>query len=180
MRFIRTGVAVALVLAALTIPLPHAASDAPAVTLTGLSAIEEADVRWAVGLFDQAGLRLPPIEVVRHRSVQPCSGRRAAHTWKDGRSTIHLCADDKPRPRRYRMLHEIAHAWDRQSLTEARRAAFLDLHGLEAAAARLHRPLLTARPAGSGPVVLTGGPRIRRQAATAAIAEPMRSSKFVR
>jgi hypothetical protein len=131
MRFIRTGVAVALVLAALTIPLPHAASDAPAVTLTGLSAIEEADVRWAVGLFDQAGLRLPPIEVVRHRSVQPCSGRRAAHTWKDGRSTIHLCADDKPRPRRYRMLHEIAHAWDRQSLTEARRAAFLDLRGLD-------------------------------------------------
>lgn len=124
-------VAVTVVVAALSALVPRALSSPPAVTMTGLRAAEADDVRWALGLFQQAALRLPPIDVVRHQSVKPCFGRRAAHTWDDGRSTIHICADDKPSVRRYRLLHEIAHAWDRQSLTEERRAAFLELRGLE-------------------------------------------------
>ena len=130
MKLLRKAIAATLLLTALTVPFPDVASGTPAVRTTGLSAAEEGDVRWALGLFEQAQLRLPPIEVVRHPSMESCAGRRASHTWEDGRSTIHLCADDKPRVRRYRMLHEIAHSWDRHSLTEERRAAFLELRGL--------------------------------------------------
>jgi hypothetical protein len=102
-----------------------------AFTAVDLTAEQHEDLRWALGLFDEAGLDLPPIEAVRHGSAEGCFGRRAAHTWQDGRSTIHLCPeDDTTKVRRYRMLHELAHAWDRQALNESRRATFLRVRGL--------------------------------------------------
>jgi hypothetical protein len=130
--WLRTALVAVLVLAGGAGPgsMVHAARPA-VITAVDLTDEQRQDLGWALDLFAAAGLALPPIEAVRHGSTDACFGRRAAHTWRDGRSTIHLCPEeDTAKVRRYRMLHELAHAWDRRALTESRRAAFLRLRGL--------------------------------------------------
>ena len=117
-------------------PLPGAspggASTVADVTLTGFSPAQSAQIRWAVDLFDRAGLALPPVELVHSASTEPCRGRAGLHRRIGEGSTIWICTDDAGPAEEFLYLHELAHAWDRAALTEQRRAGFLELRGLDA------------------------------------------------
>lgn len=85
---------------------------------------------WAVDLFDEAGLSLPPLRFVYHGDDQtPCSGWRGAHRYLDGRSTIDICTDEPGKVTEALFLHEIAHAWAAHELTDDRKAHFGALRG---------------------------------------------------
>jgi hypothetical protein len=113
------------------VPSSTVVDNAPATTLSGFAPAQVEIIDWALALYDQAGLALPPIDFVRHESTDRCWGRRGAQTFQDGRSTIHICTDDTRPAVEFLFLHEIAHAWDHSALTDDRREAFLELRGLE-------------------------------------------------
>ena len=85
---------------------------------------------WAVGLFEEAGLRLPPLRFVYHGDDRtPCSGWRGAHQHLDGRSTIDICTSDPGNVTAALVLHETAHAWAAHDLADDRKADFQALRG---------------------------------------------------
>lgn len=85
---------------------------------------------WAVDLFDEAGLDLPPIRFVHHGgTMEPCRGRAGTHREIEGVSVIDICAVEASRPTRVMVLHETAHAWASGALTPERKAAFQELRG---------------------------------------------------
>lgn len=99
-----------------------AAVDAPA------ELVELAE--WSVGLFEEAGLDLPPIRFAYHGDdTAPCSGHRGVHRHADGRSTIDICTSETGGTRDWLVLHETAHAWAAHGLVEGRRAEFQTLRG---------------------------------------------------
>ena len=102
----------------------------PAVTMTGLTAQQVAVAEWALALYAQAGLDLPAVELVAEATTGPCLGRAGLHVVEAGRSVIHLCGQRERHLDEFLVLHELAHAWDRAALTDARRDAFLSLRGL--------------------------------------------------
>lgn len=106
-------------------------SDAPDVTYTDVPAAQRALFDRAIDAYGDAGLSLPPIEVFGHRTEFPCQGRRGVHRYQDGRSRLDLCTREAGPGEEFLILHELAHAWDATMLTPARRAAFLELRGLE-------------------------------------------------
>ena len=103
---------------------PAAAS--PSHTYTGFTAAQEATVEWALGAFDDAGLPLPGLDFHLHTTVEPCHGRRGWYSGVDGRGVVHVCTHEGGPVPELLILHELAHAWDDHSLTDERRAAFLD------------------------------------------------------
>ena len=102
----------------------------PRLSIVELTAGQEDIVGWAVELFDAADLELPGITIVRYDAPERCFGRRAAHLVENGRSVIRVCNTETGPAAEDVMLHELAHAWDRQSLTDERRAEFLRLRDL--------------------------------------------------
>ena len=107
-----------------------AAGTSP-VTTSGLSAEQAALVEWALALFDDAGLALPPMHFVAHGTTAGCFDRAGAHVHRDGRSMIHICTMDAGPIQEFLYLHEMAHAWDRRALSNERRHAFLETRGLD-------------------------------------------------
>jgi hypothetical protein len=106
------------------------ASAEPTVTTTGFGPQQQALIDWAVDLFRQADLPLPPVDFVHEASKDQCTGRRGAHTFDDGRSTIRICTDEAGLADQILFVHELSHAWDRGALTDDRRSAFMALRGL--------------------------------------------------
>jgi hypothetical protein len=130
-RLTRPALALGLgLLVAVTSISPKAAATGPRYTAAGLSTGQLALIDWAIGLFDQATLPLPPMHFVHHDTSDACLGSTGAQTYRDGRSTIHICTDDASPVEQFLFVHEMAHAWDRLALTDERRTAFLQLRGL--------------------------------------------------
>lgn len=85
---------------------------------------------WAVDLFAQADLRLPPLRFVYHGDdATPCRGWRGAHHDDEGRSTVHICTSDPGKVTGATVLHEVAHAWTAAELPDESKAAFQALRG---------------------------------------------------
>jgi hypothetical protein len=128
---IRLGALVGVALAFATHLAPAAAvQPVVPITYTDVPPAQIALFEDALGLFADAGLELPPIEVAGHRDDDACLGRSGVHRFRDGRSRIDLCTDDAGPAEEFLVIHELAHAWDRHALTTERRAAFLALRGL--------------------------------------------------
>jgi hypothetical protein len=60
---------------------PEAAATGPRYTAAGLSTGQLALVDWAIGLFDQAALPLPPMHFVHHDTTDACLGSTGAQTY---------------------------------------------------------------------------------------------------
>lgn len=99
-------------------------------TFTNVSPSQLATIDWALALFEEAGLGLPGIDFAQFPDRSHCAGRIGAAIAADERVGIRLCTDRSGPVLEWLLLHEIAHAWDRQSLDESRRRAFIDLRGL--------------------------------------------------
>lgn len=85
---------------------------------------------WALGLFDEAGLALPPMSFDYHGDdTTPCSGWHGAHHSVDGGSIIDICTSDPGPVTAALVLHEIAHAWASIDLSEQRKDDFQALRG---------------------------------------------------
>ncbi len=83
---------------------------------------------WAVGLFEEAGLDLPPIRFVHHGgATEPCQGRAGTHREIEGVSVIDICATEVGRPVQVMVLHETAHAWTAATLIPEPKLAFQEL-----------------------------------------------------
>jgi hypothetical protein len=102
----------------------------PMRTTTGLSPQEEEVFAWASSLYEEAGLRLPAIDVIGHETMEACGGGAGYHHAEGGRSTIDICGEHPRRFDEVLFLHELAHAWDLAVLTDTRRAAFAELRGV--------------------------------------------------
>lgn len=121
-------------------------SEGPGTATTGTSAAAEITIRnetdnqqpveivdWAVERYELAGLRLPAGEIVFYPfdpSLDDCAGHGGLHTVGEGGHRIDICAVGVPSRRRL-MLHEFAHAWTHENLSQGQLDAFLSMRGLE-------------------------------------------------
>lgn len=102
----------------------------PAVERVGLPAHYADLVDWALSLYDQAGLELPPLRIVHHGDDhQPCRGSTGFHHCRDGVSVIDLCTTTGGKLAERLVLHEIAHAWAAHGLTDRGMDEFQSLRG---------------------------------------------------
>lgn len=104
----------------------------PAVERVNMPAELADGTEWALDLFDEAALELPPIRFVHHGgATEPCRGRMGMHRAVDGVSIIEVCTSEASFPTRLMLLHEVAHAWTSHQLTPERKAQFQELRGWE-------------------------------------------------
>ena len=87
-------------------------------------------VKWAVGRYREAGLTVPASDVYFNRGLDACRGYVGLHTLESGRHRIDIC-DPGRRSRERIILHEFAHAWVGENLTDVGREGFVTLRGLE-------------------------------------------------
>lgn len=82
------------------------------------------EIRWALGRFESAGLELPDLTFVVFDSTIDCDG--SGGYYFAGRKTLYICQLDEKT-----VLHELAHAWADQMLTDAQRRSFAEFRGAD-------------------------------------------------
>jgi hypothetical protein len=109
----------------------EAVSSAPTPVELGAMPTEFVEMAtWALGLFDDAELALPPMKLVyQGDDTAACSGWRGAHRSVDGVSIIDICTSDPGPATAALVLHEIAHAWASVDLSDQRKEDFQTLRG---------------------------------------------------
>lgn len=86
--------------------------------------------RWAVDLFAEAGLELPPIQYRYHDgNMSYCNGRDGLQQPDGAVNVIELCTTRLDFGTQVMILHETAHAWADHTLTEETRTQFQELRG---------------------------------------------------
>jgi hypothetical protein len=83
-----------------------------------LTAEQKALVHRAMERFDAQGLELPEIRFVFHDDLFPCHGHKGR--YHSSTATLEMCSMDP-----ITMLHELAHAWANESLSERAKEDFL-------------------------------------------------------
>lgn len=111
-----------------TAPRPQAA----VFTYDSFTARHHELVDWALALFDQANLDLPSVHFVASAGYEPCRGGSGIARHDDRASEITLCGERIGPAYDWLVLHELAHAFERHGLDDARREAFLALRGMTA------------------------------------------------
>lgn len=90
-------------------------------------------VEWVVGRYALAGLQPPEAEVRFHPfdpSLEECAGFAGYYTFTGLEHRIDICGIGE-RSRRRILLHELAHAWTYENLSESRRETFLAARELD-------------------------------------------------
>jgi hypothetical protein len=111
--------------------------DAPAISVVTVDsnvAVHDATqdqidlVRWAVGRYERAGLRLPAMDVYFHADRRRCAGNTGLY----GAGRVEMCIGPgwNAIPR-MTILHELGHAWSERAVTGSLRDRFLRLRGLQ-------------------------------------------------
>lgn len=87
-------------------------------------------IAWALDLFDEAGMELPPLRIVHHGDdTTPCNGGDGMHRPGEPRNVVELCTNDATFATQAMVLHELAHAWVDHNVGPERRAEFQALRG---------------------------------------------------
>jgi hypothetical protein len=112
-------------------PEPHEHDDhAPTVIFGGLAGDGDRWVR-ARDDFRAAGLSVAGVDVVFSLDAEQCSGHLGVYRHRDGEHKVWICNPDTKR-RRLTLMHELAHAWAAEHLSDSGREEFLDARGLSA------------------------------------------------
>lgn len=119
-----------VLLAALAVPSSSAPAS-PQLEMVDLPLAQSAMVVRAVGLFADAGLRLPPLAVRTSDRVEVCHGRIAFHRADEHGSEIVLCYPEVAGREWRVLLHELAHAWASVGMSAERKDAFQRVRGWE-------------------------------------------------
>lgn len=103
--------------------IPSAAIDSSLVLAdqsrtTSLTAEQQELVNWAIARSDRQGLELPEVAFVFHDDLFPCNGHKGL--YHRSKWTLEMCSMDP-----ITMLHELAHAWANESLTDLAKEDFL-------------------------------------------------------
>jgi hypothetical protein len=85
-------------------------------------------VRWALGRYEHAGLRVPPVEVHFHPDTSGCYGHLGSEL--DGR--IDICVVIVSEIARDDLLHEMGHAWVDENVSATVRERFMRMRDLSA------------------------------------------------
>ena len=108
----------------------HGAATPPPVELVQMPPEFAAAAEWAIDLFHQAELELPPLRYGFHGdNPAPCADRPGLHHVINGVNVIEICTSEMTSPMQGMLLHETAHAWIDHNLTDERKAAFQQLRG---------------------------------------------------
>ena len=89
-----------------------------------------------VAAFTEAGFDVPVFRARFHADGGPCLDHHGLHVkTSDGLSTVHICFTHEREmfqdlSRAHTLLHEVAHAWVEQNVSEAQVAEFMALRGL--------------------------------------------------
>lgn len=88
---------------------------------------------WARTRYEQAGLSVPEVSVDVHDDRTGCRGHVAVFIATEPLPEIHLCFDDDAPPllRQRVALHELAHAWVHQHVSDEDIRTFLEIRDLE-------------------------------------------------
>jgi hypothetical protein len=119
-----------LVIVATLVVGPAASAGVVGPTIEGFGSEQRAVLDWALGQFSEAGLALPPVDIVRASTRTVCNGANGLYDGTGTRATIHICTAETDPFLETLFLHELAHAWDGHTLSEEERARFLELRGL--------------------------------------------------
>jgi hypothetical protein len=104
---------------------PHAVV-ADGVRVFGADAEHQRLVRWAMGRYEHAGLRVPPIDVHFNPDVTGCYG----HLGSELRGRIDICVVLVSEIARDALLHEMGHAWVDANVSAITRERFMGMRGL--------------------------------------------------
>lgn len=85
-------------------------------------------VEIALARFAKASLIPPVIEFHFYSDLSGCDGYRGLHAIEDGHHRVDVCARGRSDNL---ILHEIAHAWVGENVSNEQRAEFLGLRGLD-------------------------------------------------
>lgn len=111
--------------------VPAVVDPAPKFEFTGFDSATEELIRDSIELYEEAGLSLPSIRFVNCADPDDCFGRRGVAVHHSEGPEIRICGDEISPWLEWVVIHELAHCWDRNQLTQEARDEFLDLRGLE-------------------------------------------------
>jgi hypothetical protein len=90
-------------------------------------------VDWVLDRYALVGLKIPDAEITFYPfdpTLERCGGFAGLYRTADGRHRIRLCGVGE-RNRRRILLHELAHAWTHENLSESEREALVADRGLD-------------------------------------------------
>jgi len=82
-------------------------------------------IESAIDRFDGVGLTLPDLRIYYHSDPSGCPGATAQFNQDGSGTRVDLCTQVG-----YTLLHELAHAWEYHTMSDATRQAYLDYTGL--------------------------------------------------
>ena len=82
-------------------------------------------IQSAINRFDSVGLKLPELRIYYHSDPSGCPGASALFNLDGSGTRVDLCTRVT-----YTLLHELAHAWEYHTMSDATRQAYLDYTGL--------------------------------------------------
>ena len=89
-----------------------------------LTAQQQEFVDLATGRFELHGLELPDVNYVFHPDLRTCQGHKGM--YHKSTRTLEMCSMDM-----HTMLHELAHAWANENLTEEAKERFVASRSLD-------------------------------------------------
>lgn len=107
------------------------APNVPSLTLVDASPDQQIKADEALGMFEDAGLELPPLVIEFDKTGEACQGNAGMYWAADRFDSIEIDTVSVCHQLFTIMVHELAHAWDHHNLTDTDRQAILDHWGLE-------------------------------------------------
>ena len=134
--------ALLIVVAGTLLSLPRNEAVAAPAPVTGIvtenvTATDQAAYDTLVSLFETAGFELPVFQVGFHHTKDACQGYMGLHQLTpEGISRIDVCATNPSEmvqeAHRFRtLIHEVAHAWVEQNISDETKTEFMSLRGAE-------------------------------------------------
>ena len=100
--------------------------EEPTPALEGGTPAGHARIEMAIRRFADAGLELPPLRIVFRSSTVDCDGAHGLFNPSPEPWLITICSDHMD----WVYEHELAHAWERATLTDVQRRDFVAFRGL--------------------------------------------------
>ncbi len=113
-----------------TVAMFSGATTRAGLAVANATTAEAAMVEWAIDRFEEAGLELPPVSVAFHDTVDGCRGYIGHYDAGSRRLDVCNRGETHIDPVNT-LLHELAHAWSFDHLSDADRVAFIARRNLE-------------------------------------------------
>ena len=109
-------------------PEPASIVVGDGIWVFGADTEHERLVRWAIGRYEHAGLKVPPIDVHFHADTSGCYG----HLGSELGGRVDICVVIVSEIARDALLHEMGHAWVDENVSAMVRERFMRMRGLTA------------------------------------------------